>query len=93
MVNANNDTDAVVVTGHNVDEERAFYTIFLDKDLSLNQEYQITIPFVAPIPSPDVLQAGLYRTYYMGSDGTTQTGAMTQFQKDDASRAFPCFDE
>lgn len=36
---------------------------------------------------------GLYRSSYVGLDGSSHTMATTQFEPTDARRAFPCFDE
>ena len=36
---------------------------------------------------------GLYRSRYIGGDGSKQSMAVTQFESTDARRAVPCFDE
>lgn len=51
----------------------------------------MTIPFTSKVAT-DRLD-GLYLSSYKDENGATKYLATTQFQKDDASRAFPCFDE
>ncbi|CAL8096507.1 unnamed protein product [Orchesella dallaii] len=81
----------VDVTGHSVDEDRSFYVIHLGSNLEADGEYILTIPFTSLVATNRL--SGLYLSTYQAEDGSTKNLATTQFQKDDAQRAFPCFDE
>jgi len=79
------------VTGYTEDEEKSFYIIHLGSNLVVNGEYLLTIPFTALVGQNRL--SGLYLSSYQAEDGSIKYLATTQFQKDDAQRAFPCFDE
>lgn len=79
------------MSGYSEDEDRSFYIIHLERNLIVDKEYLVTIPFTSLVAQNRL--SGLYLSSYKKEDGSTKYLATTQFQKDDASQAFPCFDE
>ncbi|XP_058450243.1 aminopeptidase N-like [Malaya genurostris] len=73
-----------------LDIEKEFLVINLKETLPAGSRYQLVVDFFGELRD-DLL--GFYRSYYVGTDGTTKHIAVTQFETNYARRAFPCFDE
>ena len=85
------DSNVVInVTAHEYDLDRSFYVIHLAQILEPDTDYIISIEFVAVL-NDDL--SGFYRTKYTKPDGTISWLALSQFERIDARKSFPCFDE
>jgi hypothetical protein len=62
------DTTEFLVTGE-ADEENEFYHLNLNKPLVAGKQYEIFIPFLAPIAIEEGKLSGLYRSSYIDADG------------------------
>ncbi|KAK3857882.1 hypothetical protein Pcinc_035893 [Petrolisthes cinctipes] len=80
----------VVIRRHQYDHEREFYIAHLEEALQKGNKYTLSMEFIGLLN--DQLH-GFYRSNYRNANGTEVWLASTQFQANDARRAFPCFDE
>ncbi|GFR83304.1 aminopeptidase N [Elysia marginata] len=72
-----------------VDEDREFIILNLDKNLRVGRRYKISLSYTAKLKND--LHGLYYSQYQRGNDSVYIV--TTQFQPTDARRAFPCFDE
>ena len=79
------------VVGHGYDDKREFYIIHVDKELTVDHKFKVSISFLANLN--DNL-SGFYRSsYYDRETNTTKYLAVSDFEAPDARQALPCFDE
>ena len=90
-VTKSDDPNVVInVTAHEYDLDRSFYVIHLAQILEPDTDYILFIEFVAVL-NDDL--SGFYRTKYTKPDGTFSWLALSQFERIDARKSFPCLDE
>ena len=78
------------VLGHEFDLERYFYVMHLENDLQVGSSIRLSMNFISILNNE---LNGFYRSSYKDESGATKYLAVTDFQKPDARKAFPCLDE
>ncbi|XP_033725116.1 aminopeptidase N-like isoform X1 [Pecten maximus] len=90
MVSAEDTTEpALSMTRFELDTERQFLIVHVNRDLTPTKFYNLALRFVGPLK--DDLH-GLYLSSYKRGNNSVYI-ATTQFQPTDARKSFPCFDE
>ncbi|XP_017887572.1 puromycin-sensitive aminopeptidase isoform X2 [Ceratina calcarata] len=65
-------------------------TLVFEENLPSGRSGHLTLEFVGEINDK---MKGFYRSKYIGTKGTVEYAAVTQFEATDARRCFPCWDE
>ncbi|XP_050478927.1 puromycin-sensitive aminopeptidase isoform X1 [Bombus huntii] len=87
-----NDNDGKVIPTKQIEvcspEETA--TLVFEEKLPMGRSGYLSLEFVGEINDK---MKGFYRSKYIGTNGTVEHAAVTQFEPTDARRCFPCWDE